>query len=67
MSRHKMVMSRHILKLIKTMLVLCCDKAKIVATSNVMFKFTHVATMRNIVVIETFLEISEFKVDYVAT
>ena len=32
-----------------------------------MFKFTYVATMRNIVAIETFLAISESKVDYVAT
>ena len=36
-------------------------------TSNVMFKFTYVTTMRNIVEIETFLAISESKVDYVTT
>ena len=32
-----------------------------------MFKFTYVATMRNIVMTETFLAISESKVDYVTT
>ena len=32
-----------------------------------MFKFTYVATMRNIVATENFLAISESKVDYVAT
>ena len=37
------------------------------ATSNVMFKFTYVTTMRNIIATETFLAISESKVDYVAT
>ena len=62
-----MVLSRHILKLITTRLVLCCDRGKIVTTSNVMFKFTFVVTMRNIVAIETFLAIFESKVDYVAT
>ena len=66
MSRHKMVLSRHILKLITTRLVLCCDIGKIVATSNVMFKFTYVTTMRNIITTETFLAISESKIDYVA-
>ena len=40
---------------------------KFVVTSNVMFKFTYVATMRNIIAIETFLTISESKVDYVVT
>ena len=67
MSRHRMVMSRHIFKLIKTRFVLCCDKTNIVVTSNVIFKFTYVATMRNIVAIETFLAISKSKVHYVAT
>ena len=62
-----MVLSLHILKLIKTRLVLCCDSGKIVATSNMMFEFTYVMTMRNIVAIETFLAISESKVNYVAT
>ena len=60
-----MVMSRHIFKLIKTRFVLCCDRANNVGTSNVMFKFTYVATMRNIVATETFLAISESKVHYV--
>ena len=60
-------MSQHILKLIITRSVLCCDRGKIVATSNLMFKFTCVATLRNIVVTETFLAVSESKVDYVAT
>ena len=36
-------------------------------TSNVMFKFTYVATLRNIVAIETFLAVSGSKVDYVMT
>ena len=60
-------MSRHILKLIKTRSILCCDIAKIVATSNMMLKFTYVATMINIVATETFLAISESKFNYVAT
>ena len=62
-----LILCHDILKLIKTRSVLCCDRGKIVATSNVMFKFTYVATMRNIVAIETFLAISESKVDYVMT
>ena len=55
------------MKLIITRSVLCCDRGKIVATSNVMFKFTYVATMRNIVTTKTFLAVSGSKVDYVAT
>ena len=62
-----MIPSRHILKLIITRLVLCGDRGKIVATSNVIFKFTYVETLRNIVTTKTFLAVSGSKVDYVAT
>ena len=68
MSRHKELMSRHKFSLTcKLGQFFVTTNKKFVATSNVMFKFTYVATMRNIVTTETFLKISESKVDYVTT
>ena len=68
MSRQKELMSRHNFAIIcKRGQFFVVTDEKFVVTSNVMFKFTYVATMRNIVALETFLTIYESKVDYVVT
>ena len=68
MSRHKELMLRQEFSITcKIGQFFVTTDEKFVATSNVMFKFSYVVTMRNIVVTKTFLAISKSKVDYVAT